>query len=190
MIKIHRGHSRYKNSNPDAHFLFTILNKSIASSFYRFQNVMCRSKFFELAQKLYFILVPLKDFCAGSKTNFTECKSSLSGTKCLWLPQYVNKFLVWHKKSGSAQNIWGPAKGQGICFFSYDSTVPTISSFVFEVSDSQFYSYFVMFRIVYFQKIFPSFYNFYFLRSRNLCLHPCWSCSTGSFKWSIFQIIW
>ena len=38
----------------------------------------------------------------------------LSGTKCLWLPQYVNKFLVWHKKFGPAQNILGPVKGQGI----------------------------------------------------------------------------
>ena len=28
----------------------------------------------------------------------------LSGTKCLWLPQYENKFLVWHKKFGPAQN--------------------------------------------------------------------------------------
>ena len=36
----------------------------------------------------------------------------LSGTKCLWLPQYVSKFLVWHKKSGPAQNILGPVKGQ------------------------------------------------------------------------------
>jgi hypothetical protein len=38
----------------------------------------------------------------------------LSGTKCLWLPQYVNKFLVWHEIFGPAQNILGPVKGQGI----------------------------------------------------------------------------
>ena len=38
----------------------------------------------------------------------------LSSTKCLWLPQYVNKFLVWYKKFGPAQNILGPVKGQGI----------------------------------------------------------------------------
>ena len=38
----------------------------------------------------------------------------LSGTNCLWLPQYVNKFLVYHKKFGPAQNILGPVKGQGI----------------------------------------------------------------------------
>ena len=30
------------------------------------------------------------------------------------LPQYVNKFLVWHKKFGPAQKILGPVKGQGI----------------------------------------------------------------------------
>ena len=28
--------------------------------------------------------------------------------------QYVNKFLVWHKKFGPAQNILGPVKGQGM----------------------------------------------------------------------------
>ena len=38
----------------------------------------------------------------------------LSGTKFLRLPQCVNKFLVWHKKFGPAQNILGPVKGQGI----------------------------------------------------------------------------
>ena len=38
----------------------------------------------------------------------------LYGTKCLWLLQYVNKFLVWHKKFGPAQNILGPVKGQGM----------------------------------------------------------------------------
>jgi hypothetical protein len=38
----------------------------------------------------------------------------LSGTKCLWLPQYVNKFLVWHKQFGPAQNILGSVKGQGM----------------------------------------------------------------------------
>ena len=41
----------------------------------------------------------------------------LSGTKCLWLAQYVNQFLVWHKKCGPAQNILGPVKGQGIRFY-------------------------------------------------------------------------
>ena len=38
----------------------------------------------------------------------------LSGTKSLWLPQYVNEFLVCHKKFGPAQKILGPVKGQGI----------------------------------------------------------------------------
>ena len=40
----------------------------------------------------------------------------LSGTKCLWLAQCVNKFLVRHKKFGLAQNILQPVKGQGISF--------------------------------------------------------------------------
>ena len=40
----------------------------------------------------------------------------LSGTKCLCLAQYVNKFLVRHKKFGPAQNILQPVKGQGITY--------------------------------------------------------------------------
>ena len=43
----------------------------------------------------------------------------LPGTKCLWLPQYVNKFLVWHKKFGPSQNILGPVNGQCISPCSY-----------------------------------------------------------------------
>ena len=35
------------------------------------------------------------------------------GTKSLGPAQYVNPFLVWHKKSGSSQNILGPLKGRG-----------------------------------------------------------------------------
>jgi hypothetical protein len=38
----------------------------------------------------------------------------LSGTKCLWLSQYVNKFFVWQNKFGPAKNILEPVKGQGI----------------------------------------------------------------------------
>ena len=47
----------------------------------------------------------------------------LSGTKCLWLAQYVNKFLVRHKIFGLAQNILRPVKGQGI---SVQSETPQI----------------------------------------------------------------
>ena len=58
----------------------------------------------------------LTAFSASSKTFVPAQKPILSGTKCFWLPQYVNKFLVWHKKFGPAQNILGPVKGQGIRF--------------------------------------------------------------------------
>ena len=43
----------------------------------------------------------------------------LPGTKCLLLPQYVNRFLAWHKKFGSAQNTLRPVKGQGIIALDY-----------------------------------------------------------------------
>ena len=38
----------------------------------------------------------------------------LSGTKCLRLAQYVNKFLGWLKKFGPAQNILGPVKHKAL----------------------------------------------------------------------------
>ena len=66
-----------------------------ALSFYSFQNVLCWHK-----KQFYWLQIIF-----------------LSGTKCLRLPQYVNKFLVWHKKFGPAQNILGPVKGQGIRWF-------------------------------------------------------------------------
>ena len=37
-----------------------------------------------------------------------------SGTKNFGLAQYVTQFLVWLKKFGPAQNVFGPLKGQGI----------------------------------------------------------------------------
>ena len=49
---------------------------TIALSFYRSQNVLCRSKIFEPAQKFECIQCLFKNVCAGTKTNFTECKSS------------------------------------------------------------------------------------------------------------------
>ena len=47
----------------------------------------------------------------------------------------LNKFLVWHKKFGPAQNILGPVKGQGIrVYFPNIYTVPSgFANFVFEV---------------------------------------------------------
>ena len=37
----------------------------------------------------------------------------ITGTKFLWLAQYVNEFLGWLKKFGPAQNILELVKGQG-----------------------------------------------------------------------------
>ena len=87
-----------------------------ALSFYRSQNVLCWSKFFEPARKIWLHLVSLqKLLCRHKKQFYWVHIIFLSGTKCLRLPQYVNKFLVWHKKFGPAQNILWPVKGQGIC---------------------------------------------------------------------------
>ena len=63
----------------------------------------------------------LTAFSASSKTFVPAQKQFhwmqiifLFGTKCLWLPQFVKEFLVWHKKFAPAQNIFGPVKWQGI----------------------------------------------------------------------------
>ena len=55
-----------------------------------------------------------KTFVSAQKPILLNANHFLSGTKCFWLPQYVNKSLVWHKKFVPAQNILGPVKGQGI----------------------------------------------------------------------------
>ena len=60
-------------------------------------------------------LMPLQKLLCQHKNQFYWRQIIFcSGTKCLWLAQYVNKFLVWHKKIGPAQNILGPVKGQVI----------------------------------------------------------------------------
>ena len=70
---------------------------------------------FWASPKIWLHLVPLQKLLCRHKNQFYWMQIIfLSGTKCLWLPQYINKFLVWHKKFGSAQNILGPVKGQGI----------------------------------------------------------------------------
>ena len=79
------------NSSQDLVYMY-IYMKTKALSFYRSQNVLCRHK-----NQFYWMQIIF-----------------LSDTKCLWLPQYVDKFLVWLKKFGLAQNILGPVKGQGI----------------------------------------------------------------------------
>ena len=57
-----------------------------------------------------------KTFVLAQKPIYRMQNIFLFGTKRLWLwqPQYENKFLVWHKTFGPAQNILGPVKGQGI----------------------------------------------------------------------------
>ena len=51
--------------------------------------------------KIWMHLVPLQKLLCRHKKQFYWMQIIfLSGTKCLWLTQYVNKFLVWHKKFG------------------------------------------------------------------------------------------
>ena len=64
--------------------------------------------------KIWLHLVPLQKLLYRRKKQFYWMQIIfLSGTKCLWLSQYVNIFLVWHKKFEPAQNFLRPVKGQG-----------------------------------------------------------------------------
>ena len=83
-----------------------------ALSFYSFQNVLSRSKFFEPVQKFIGILCLVKNFCAGTKTKFTEWKSFFGVAQNVW---YWHQYqLVQPKTFGSYKNILGPVEGQGI----------------------------------------------------------------------------
>ena len=65
---------------------------------------------FWVSPKILLHLVPLQKLCGGKKNYWMQI-ILLSGTKCLWLAQYVNKFLVRHKMFGPAQNILRDVKG-------------------------------------------------------------------------------
>ena len=56
--------------------LYLLYENTDALSFYRSQNVLCRSEFFEPFQKFDSIQCLLNNFCAGTKTNFNEFKLS------------------------------------------------------------------------------------------------------------------
>ena len=70
---------------------------------------------FWASPKILSHLVPLQKLLRQHKNEFYWMQIIFwSSTKCLWLAQYVNQFLVRYKKFGPAQNILGPVKGQGI----------------------------------------------------------------------------
>ena len=85
-------------------------------SFYRSQNVLYWSKFFEQAQKIIYTLCQLQTFCARQKDDLHSVKLVFVLAQKFLKRHYVNavKFLGWLKKFGPAQNILGPLKGQGI----------------------------------------------------------------------------
>ena len=60
---------------------------------------------FWVSPKIWLHLVPLQKLLCWHKNQLYWMQMIvLSGTKCLWLAQYVNKFLFWPKKFGLAQN--------------------------------------------------------------------------------------
>ena len=55
-------------------FVWSPIVKSNALSFYRSQNVLCWSKFFELVQKFIYILCQSQTFCARQKDDLHSVK--------------------------------------------------------------------------------------------------------------------
>ena len=106
--------------------MFSSLLDSHCSSFCLKRKVYCLvllqvPEYFVLVQifwaspKIWLHLVPHQKPLKRQKNQFYWMQIIfLSGTKCLWLPQYVIKFLDCYKMFGPAQNILGPVKGQGI----------------------------------------------------------------------------
>ena len=83
--------------------------ESNALSFYRSQNVLCRSKFFEPDQKFIYILWQSQKFCARQKDDLHSVKLVFVSAQ-KFLKRHSN-LLGWLKKFGLAQNILGPVKG-------------------------------------------------------------------------------
>ena len=100
-------------------FFVTHSPQKTCSCFYEFlmpcpfagPKIFCASpNFLSQPKNLTAISASSKTFVPAQKNNFTEFKLSF------FLAQHVNRFFVWHKKFGPAQNILGPAKGQGISY--------------------------------------------------------------------------
>ena len=61
---------------------------------------------FGASPKIWLHSVPLQRLLCRHKNQFYWMQITiLSGTKPLWLLQYVNKFLVWHKKSTTPKHF-------------------------------------------------------------------------------------
>ena len=89
-----------KTKEPNRSYVDYACVITYALSLYRYQNILGWSKF--LCQTKRWFAFSKIGFCAGTK-GFEEALNAV-------------KFLGWLKKFGSAQNILGPVKGQGIRF--------------------------------------------------------------------------
>ena len=70
---------------------------------------LCRSKFFEPVPKIDCISCLFKTFCAGTKTNFTECTYLFVWRK-MFVTATICKYIF-----GLAQKIWTSTKHFGNC---------------------------------------------------------------------------
>ena len=98
--------SQIPKSNRCWNFLYTN-----ALSFYRSQNVLCRSQFFVSDQKLIYILCQPQTFFAKQKDGLHLVKLFFVLTPFFEEAQNADKFLGWLKKFRPAQNILWLVKG-------------------------------------------------------------------------------
>ena len=104
-----------KPSRGKMYVLMDICNTNICLVLLQVPKCFVLVQIFWASPKIWLHLVPLQKLLCQHKKQFYWMQIIFcSGTKCLWLAQYVNKFLVRHKKFGLTQNILGPVKGQGI----------------------------------------------------------------------------
>ena len=79
-------------------------------SFYRYQNVLCWSKFFEPAQKFIYILRQSQTFCARQKDDLHSAKLFFCATTNVF-----DEALKCSQIFGLAKKIWTGTKHFGTC---------------------------------------------------------------------------
>ena len=80
-----------------------------ALSFYRSQNVLCWSKFFEPDQKFIYVLCQSQTFCARTNDDLHTAKLFFVSVQNFWRGTKCSQIF------GLAQNIWTDTKHFGTC---------------------------------------------------------------------------
>ena len=147
-------------------------------------------KIFWASPKIWLHLVLLQKLLCRHKNQFYWMQIIfLSGTKCLWLPQNENKFLVWHKKFGPALIILGPVKGPGInlnWFKCYDTKCKYLHSFSLRFCKKKSFAFFTfLFFLCILGDIFCT--NLRFIFVKHLKMNHIFHSSTAQYCMTLFS---